>query len=68
MLFCQGNVMKMSGNFEPTQMWQPCTCVHAVTPPTERLTHAGVPTKIHKTLKYFVFTFFFHQYFLRVDV
>ena len=24
MIFCQGNVREMSGNFEPTQMWQPC--------------------------------------------
>ena len=24
MLFCQGNVIEMSGNFERTQMWQPC--------------------------------------------
>ena len=22
MLMCQGNVMEMSANFEPTQMWQ----------------------------------------------
>ena len=25
MIFCQGNVREMSGNFEPTQMWQPWT-------------------------------------------
>ena len=24
MVICQGIVREMSGNFEPTQMWQPC--------------------------------------------
>ena len=28
MVICQGIVREMSGNFEPTQMWQPCLSIH----------------------------------------
>ena len=29
MVICQGIVREMSGNFEPTQMWQPCLFITA---------------------------------------
>ena len=32
MLFCQGNIMEISGDFERTQMWQPCLFTSASEP------------------------------------
>ena len=49
MIFCQGNVREMSGNFEPTQMWQPCPRLRASSPACKRLlrfTSGAIPADI----------------------